>query len=153
MRLKNSSPMPTFSSRVNTHELRVVQYVPTLFFGGAERVATDIAMELRARGATVVVASDISAPEDFVPMLVRAGVPLDHVPYARRRPRALRLLRSVPALAGVIRRHEPQIVHAHNPEAGTVAAIARVVARRPRVAIVTTYHGVRPHRRRLAARV
>jgi glycosyltransferase involved in cell wall biosynthesis len=131
--------------------LRVVQYVPTLFFGGAERVATNIALELHARGATVVVASDLSDPSDFVPVLVRAGVRLEHVPSARRRKLALFL--SVGALAGVIRRHRPQVVHAHNPQAGTVAAVARVFARRPRPAIVTTYHGVRPQRRRLAARL
>jgi glycosyltransferase involved in cell wall biosynthesis len=131
--------------------IRVLQFIPLLYFGGAERLATQIAAELARRGAEVVVASDLSDPIDFVPILTRAGMPLEHVPFAR--PRPLAFARSVLTFAALLRRREPHVVHAHNPAAAMVAAIARMVARRPHVAIVTTYHGVRPHRRRLAGRV
>lgn len=138
-------------SAVGIADLRVLQFVTTLAFGGAERLATDMSIALAGRGADVVVATDTTLTRGFGDALRHAGVPLEHVSLPRTRP--LSILRSVRELARIVRRHEPHVLHAHNPAAGTVAALARRIARRPSMAIVTTYHGVRLHRAGLASRV
>jgi glycosyltransferase involved in cell wall biosynthesis len=136
---------------VGVADLRVLQFVTTLAFGGAERLATDISIALTRLGVDVVVATETTLTRAFGDELVRAGVPVEHVSLPRTRP--LSILRSARELARIVRRHEPHVLHAHNPAAGTVATIARRLARRPSMAIVTTYHGVRPHKLRLASRV
>lgn len=132
-------------------ELRVLQFVTTLAFGGAERLATDLSIALAQRGTNVVVATETTLLRGFGAALADVGIPIEHVSLPRMHP--LAILRSARELARVIRVHEPHVLHAHNPAAGTVATLARRLARRPSLAIVTTYHGVRPHRLGLAARV
>ena len=131
--------------------LRVLQFVTTLAFGGAERLATDISIALSERGADVLVATDTRFTRGFGAELAEAKIPIEHVTLPKTRPRSL--IRSTRQLARIIRRHEPDVLHAHNPAAGTVATMARLLARRRSLAIVTTYHGVRPDRIGLALRV
>src|SRR5207247_356398 len=80
----------------------------------------------------------------FGPLLREAGVPIEEIPRPRPSPR--QLVGSALALSRVLRRERPHVVHAHNPAAAAAAALARVLARQPEVAIVTTYHGVAPRR-------
>ncbi|MCP9486647.1 MAG: glycosyltransferase [Gaiellaceae bacterium MAG52_C11] len=129
----------------------MLQFVTMLAFGGAERLASDLSIALTERGAEVVVATDTGKTRGFGRTLAEAGVPIEHVTLPRARP--LSILRSARELARIIRRHEPQVLHAHNPAAGTVATLARLLSGRRSLAIVTTYHGVRPHRLGLASRV
>lgn len=144
-------PVADRGSAEQPADLRVLQFVTTLAYGGAERLATDISIALAGRGADVVVATETSLTRAFGDDLVRAGIPVEHVSLPHARP--LSILRSARELARIVQRHEPHVLHAHNPAAGTVATLARRLARRPSMAIVTTYHGVRPHRLRLASRV
>ncbi len=128
--------------------LRVLQIIPVLKIGGLERVATSLSIELRRRGHRVVVCS--MGGEPFEPILVAAGVPVDIVP----RPRANleRMITSPWGIAKSIRRERPDVIHAHNPVAAIAASVARLWAGRPRLPIVTTYHGVMPDRIGTAAR-
>jgi glycosyltransferase involved in cell wall biosynthesis len=119
---------------------RVVQVIPCLLSGGLERVASELTLGLARRGDHVVVAS--SGGEPFQTRLEEAQVAVELIP--RPRPNPWRLLTSGLALARVLRRERPDVVHAHNPAAGAAAAIARAIVRRPDLAIVTTYHGVEP---------
>jgi glycosyltransferase involved in cell wall biosynthesis len=146
-----SHPPIERGSAADTAELRVLQFVTTLAFGGAERLATDMSIALSDRGVDVVVATDTNLTRGFGDALMRAGVPVEHVSLPRTRP--LSILRSSRELARIVQRHEPHVLHAHNPAAGMVAALARRLAHRPTMAIVTTYHGVRLHRAGLASRV
>ncbi len=124
----------------------------TLKFGGAERLAVDLSRALSRRGADVVVATDpLDRSDAFTELLEAASIPVQPVDFPRTNP--ISVLRSSYQLASIIGRQQPDILHAHNPAAGTVAALARLRARRPELGIVTTYHGVRPHRLRLASRV
>jgi glycosyltransferase involved in cell wall biosynthesis len=78
------------------------------------------------------------------------GVAHRELPSAGRSPRAL--VGAARALTAAVRRFAPDVVHAHNPKVGALAAMAvRSACRGARPALVTTYHGVPPARARLAA--
>lgn len=79
-----------------------------------------------------------------------AGIPIYHVARPLSRPDVL--IRAAFSLAPVLRRERPDIIHAHNPNAGAWAALARRLANVP-AGIVTTYHGVTPNRVGRATRV
>jgi len=121
-------------------QLRVLQFIPSLWFGGLERVATELTLGLAARGDRVLVAS--SGGEPFGKRLRDAGIQVSTVP--RPRPQPKRLVSSARALARVLGAERQDVVHAHNPAAGAAAAIARRLAGQRELAIVTTYHGVEP---------
>src|SRR5207247_4418741 len=91
-------------------ELRVVQVIPFLGFGGLERVATLLTIGLAEHVGRIVVCSRDREP--FGGMLREAGVPIEEIPRPRPRPR--RLVASAIALARVLRRERPHVVHAHN---------------------------------------
>ncbi|HKP16916.1 MAG TPA: glycosyltransferase [Gaiellaceae bacterium] len=118
--------------------LRVVQFVPSLWHGGAELVASSLSLALRDRVERLAIAS--SGGEPHGERLRAAGIPLEIVPRPWARP--LPLFRSARALARFLRRERPHVVHAHNPGASAAAALARLLARLPELAIVATYHGV-----------
>jgi glycosyltransferase involved in cell wall biosynthesis len=141
----------THAGQLEPSELRVLQYVTVLGYGGAEKLTADLARGLKPRVAAIEVASDVRFHNAYVPALEASGVPLVDVPVPFTNPRSV--ARSARALGAAIRSFRPDVLHAHNPAAGVVAAIARRAARRPDLAILTTYHGVRPHRLRLASKV
>lgn len=122
--------------------LRLVQIIPYLGFGGLERVATSLTLALAPEVERVVVCS--SGGEPFGAELRAAGVPVELIPRPFPRPKPL--VRAARAMARVFRRERPHVVHAHNPAAAAAAALARILARTPETAIVTTFHGVLPHR-------
>ncbi len=118
--------------------LRIVQFVPSLWHGGAELVAVNLALALQERVGRLVVAS--SGGEPYSERLRAAGISLEIVPRPWPRPRPI--VRSAISLARILRRERPHVVHAHNPGASAAAWLARRLARMPELAIVTTYHGV-----------
>src|SRR4051812_27479965 len=130
------------ASTPELEELRLVQFVPSLWQGGAELVAVNLALALKDRVARLVFASSGGKP--YTERLRDGGVELDLVP--RPWPRPIPIFRSARALARILRREQPHVIHAHNPGASAAAWLARRLARMPRIAIVTTYHGVVPTR-------
>src|SRR3954452_20646536 len=94
-------------------DLRLVQFVPSLWQGGAELVAVNLAFALKDRVARLVVAS--SGGEPYTQRLREGGVELEIVP--RPWPRPLPIVRSARGLARVLRRERPHVIHAHNPGA------------------------------------
>ena len=133
----------------------MLQVVPILAMGGLERVATRLALGLRPHVSRVAVAgrtgvTTLGSAEIEKP-LREGGIAVYSIPRARSRLRDV--IRAGIALAPVLRRERPDVVHAHNPVGGAAAAVARLLALRPNIAIVTTYHGVEPHRLELATRV
>ena len=129
--------------------MRVLQIIPALAFGGLERIGTTLAVGLKGRVASIAVCS--SGVRGFIggrtlaAELDAAGVAV--IPIPRPSPAdPWRYARSVAALAAVLRRERPDVVHAHNPAAAAAVAAARALARCGDTAIVTTHHGVSAER-------
>ena len=121
--------------------MRIIQVVPSLAAGGLERVATTLTLRLAADGDDVLVCTrGASTHRAFLDELTAAGIPIEIVP--RPRPRPDLMLRSGIAIARAVRSFGPDVIHAHNPAASGAAAVARLLARRGRVPIVTTFHGL-----------
>ena len=137
------------NSPLALERLRVVQVIPVLAVGGLERMAVSLTLGLQERVERILVCS--YRGDAFRPQLEEAGVPIELIPRPRPNPRAV--LRSALALAPILRRESPDVVHAHNPGAAAAAALARRLARRPDIAVVASFHGVDSDRIGRAARV
>jgi len=111
----------------------VLQVVPRLVTGGAERGAVDIAVALAEAGGTSLVASE-GGPMEYE--LKRGGVTHIRLPLDTKNPFAM--YRNVARLAAVIRAHDVDIVHARSRAPAWSAAAA---ARRCGCHFVTTFHG------------
>lgn len=111
----------------------ILQVVPSLDAGGAERTALDVSAALAARGMKALVASDGGR---LVTELEAAGGRWLPFPAATKNP--ARILANAAALARIIRREEIGLVHARSRAPAWSALLA---ARAMRVPFVTTYHG------------
>ncbi len=132
-------------------KLRILQFVTTLRLAGAEKLASDLSIALRQNGHEVVVAAYTDERDTLAQKLRDNDVEV--VPVAFPKPGLRALMRTVLDMQRLIRRVRPDVIHAHNPAAGTIALFARTLAWQRKIPIVTTYHGVRPHRLRLAGHV
>ena len=111
----------------------VLQILPRLVTGGAERGAVDIAVTLAEAGGTSLVASE-GGPMEYE--LKRAGIAHVKLPLASKNP--VVMYRNVARLVRLIEAHDVDIVHARSraPAWSAVAA-----ARRTGRHFVTTFHG------------
>ena len=111
----------------------VLQVLPSLVSGGAERGAVDIAGALVAAGGTGLVASEGGPMEHE---LGRVGGRHIKLPLASKNP--LVMYRNIGRLVEVIRAHGVEIVHARSRAPAWSAAAA---AKRTGAHFVTTFHG------------
>lgn len=114
--------------------IAVLQVVPALETGGAERSTIDIARALSAEGHRALVASQGGRLEGE---LRDAGGELVRMALDTKQP--LKILANAQALAGLVRAENIAIVHARSRAPAWSALIA---ARRTGAAFVTTYHGI-----------
>jgi glycosyltransferase involved in cell wall biosynthesis len=124
-------------------DLRVLQVIQQLTYGGAERVVTALSRRLVDEGAHVGIVA-AGAPAFDVP-----GVPLFPLPLIERR--LDRVPRAVVAVARAIRRERPSVVHAHNPIVACVTGLA--TGRSHWKPALMTMHGVPGEEYSTAARV
>ena len=117
-----------------SRRLTILQVVPNLDTGGAERSAVDIAAALVESGSRALVASEGGRLEGE---LVAVGGELIRLPVASKNP--LVMLANVRRLARLIREERIDLVHARSRAPAWSALYA---ARRARVPFVTTYHGI-----------
>src|SRR6266568_2229214 len=110
----------------------VLQVIPSLVSGGAERGTIDLAGALAASGWTAYVASSGGPMEN---QLARVGARHLKLPLASKNPLVMR--RNVAALTEIIRRHKIDIVHARSRAPAWSAWSAARAARRR---LVTTFH-------------
>lgn len=129
--------MPNHSAPVAPGErpgLSVLQVLPRLVVGGAERSAVDVAIAVARAGGRSYVASE-GGP--MVRELERAGVRHVAMPLADRNPISIRA--NVRRLADLVRAEEIAILHARSR---TPAHSARIAAARCGAHFVTTCHGL-----------
>lgn len=112
----------------------LLQIVPELETGGAERTAIEMAEAVTVAGGVALVASEGGRLESE---LADAGGTLIRFPAATKNPRAI--WANARLLQQIITEHGVTIVHARSRAPGWSALIA---ARRARVPFVTTYHGI-----------
>jgi glycosyltransferase involved in cell wall biosynthesis len=111
----------------------VLQVLPALGPGGAERGAVDIAVALVRAGGVAIVASSGGPLERE---LTRAGAIHVTLPLATKNPIAMRA--NVSKLVSLIERYGVDVVHARSR---APAWSARAAARRTGAKFLTTYHG------------
>jgi glycosyltransferase involved in cell wall biosynthesis len=112
----------------------ILQIVPELGSGGAERAAIDISEALAGAGARALVATEGGR---LVSELQAKGGIAIRFPAATKNPFAMAA--NVSRLAHLIRAERVDLVHARSRAPAWVALAA---TRRARVALVTTFHGI-----------
>ncbi len=112
----------------------ILQIVPSLDAGGAERTTIDIAAALAREEYGALVASEGGRMEGE---LLRAGGELIRFPAGTKNPAAI--WRNAGILAGMIRERNIALIHARSRAPAWSALIA---ARRTGIPFVTTYHGI-----------
>jgi len=112
----------------------ILQVIPALDAGGAERTAIDISRALVSDGWRALVASAGGRMES---LLDEAGGKLFRLPVNSKKPHTI--LGNAVRLANLIRREGVGIIHARSRAPAWSALIA---AQRTRIPFVTTYHGI-----------
>ena len=122
-----------WSAPASEHRMPVVlQVVPSLISGGAERGCVDVAIAIRQAGATSLVASE-GGP--MAHELERHGVTHLTLPLASKNPFTIR--RNGARLAEIIKQYGVDIVHARSR---APAWSAEAAARRTGAHFITTFH-------------
>jgi glycosyltransferase involved in cell wall biosynthesis len=112
----------------------ILQIVPALDVGGAERSTIDIAKALAANGFRALVASSGGRMERE---LIAGGGQLIRMPLASKAPS--NILANARGIADIIRKQNVCLVHARSRAPAWSALLA---ARRTGVPLITTYHGI-----------
>jgi glycosyltransferase involved in cell wall biosynthesis len=112
---------------------KILQVIPGLHTGGAERTAFDIANAIVDRGWTSIVASSGGRMLDG---LIANGSRHETLPLGSKNP--VTIWRNAGRLARLIRRHDINLIHARSRAPAWSAWLA---ARRTGIPFVTTYHG------------
>jgi glycosyltransferase involved in cell wall biosynthesis len=113
--------------------ITVLQIIPMLMTGGAERTTVDIAAALAARGDRALVASEGGR---LVDELKAAGGEFVRMPVSWKNPIAIAA--NARRIAALVRREGVHIVHARSRAPAWSALLA---CRKTGVPLVTTYHG------------
>jgi len=124
--------------------VKVLRVIARLNMGGPALHVAYLAAGLRDRGYdTTLVAGTLARGEDSMSFVAEdLGVRVERIADLSREISPLRDLRSVFALARVIRRERPQILHTHTAKAGAVGRVAALLAGDARPPIVVhTFHG------------
>jgi glycosyltransferase involved in cell wall biosynthesis len=112
----------------------ILQVIPDLVTGGAERTAVDVAAATVEAGGKALVASEGG---QMVPELEAAGALHLQLPLKSKNPWVV--WRNAARLADVIRKHDVELIHARSRAPAWSALLA---ARRTGIPFVTTYHGI-----------
>ena len=115
--------------------MKIVFVTTGLTIGGAEMQLVRDAHLLKAHGNDIRVISMLP-PQAFEAELRRTGIPLDCLNMKRGIANPAAILK----LAALIRRHQPDIVHAHMIHANLLARVTRLICRMP--VLVCSAHNV-----------
>jgi glycosyltransferase involved in cell wall biosynthesis len=124
--------------------IRVLRVIARLNMGGPALHVAYLTAGLAERGySTTLVAGSLARGEDSMAFVAEAlGIQVEKIADLSREISPLRDLRSIRALARLIRERRPQILHTHTAKAGAVGRLAAVFAGKARPPIVIhTFHG------------
>lgn len=110
----------------------ILQILPKLDAGGAERVAIEIAEAVKQTGARSLIVAEDGALARFVR---RADVEIIHLPVSTKNP--LKIRKNAKKLRKIIKENRVDLVHAHSRAPAWSAYLA---TRKLGVPFVTTYH-------------
>jgi len=113
--------------------LRILQVIPDLETGGAERTTLDVAAAIQKSGGLAIVASTGGRLADE---LKAGGAILEKVPVQSKNP--LTIWRNIGRLQSIITKHRINLVHARSRAPAWSAYFA---AKKSHVPFVATYHG------------
>lgn len=111
----------------------ILQVIPALHSGGAEKTAIDVALAVREKGWNAVIASTGGR---LVEKLEKSGAIHVTLPLESKNP--LTIWQNARRLQSVIKKYNANIVHARSRAPAWSALLA---ARREKIPFVTTYHG------------
>jgi glycosyltransferase involved in cell wall biosynthesis len=94
---------------------------------------------LRARGWETLLAFGSVEPDEMEIDMADVDVPTARIPTMRRAIRPVADLRAAAAIAALIRRHRPDVIHSHLSKAGLIARSVALATRRP--VRIHTFHG------------
>ncbi|MEI8238685.1 MAG: glycosyltransferase [Actinomycetota bacterium] len=117
--------------------VRELYVISRMDIGGAERIILQLCAAAVTRGDHAAVASSGGV---WVDRLLDAGVP--HHPLVRMRRNPLRMAQATWQLRGVIRREQPEVIHAVNVKVTAVTRAALGRRGRRTIPIVSSVHGV-----------
>jgi glycosyltransferase involved in cell wall biosynthesis len=115
--------------------ITVLQLIPTLITGGAERTTIDIASALVARGDRALVATE--GGRLLLDELKSVGGEFIRMPLSWKNPIAV--LSNARRIAALVRKERVDIIHARSRAPAWSALLA---SRRTGVPLITTYHGI-----------
>jgi glycosyltransferase involved in cell wall biosynthesis len=118
---------------VARHEPTIVQIIPRLDMGGAERTVVEVAAAIVKAGGRALVAGE---PGRLSEDVAAAGGEIIELPAATKNP--VRMLANARALERIIKAEGVALIHARSRAPAWSALMA---ARRTRIPFVTTYHG------------
>ena len=114
--------------------LTVIQVIPHLESGGAERSTVEIAEALMAAGGHAIIVTEGGR---MATAAQSAGTEVVYLPVASKNP--LTILKNAGKIARLARRSGATVIHARSR---APAWSAKIAARKAKIAFVTTYHGV-----------
>jgi len=127
------SAQKTTPSEKSRPALRILQVIPDLETGGAERTTLDVAAAIQKSGGQAVVASSGGR---LAGELEESGAVLEKLPAQSKNP--LTVWRNVGRLKSIITKHQINLVHARSRAPAWSAYYA---ARQCHVPFIATYHG------------
>ena len=129
---------------MNSQPRTILQILPRLDAGGAERVAIEIAEAVRLAGHRSIIAAEDG---HLSPLAARAGAELIHFNLATKNP--FKIWRNTKKLRAIISENQVDLVHAHSRAPAWSAFRA---AKSAGIPFVTTYHGAYGESSRLKKR-
>ena len=111
----------------------ILQVLPRLDYGGAERVVVEIAEAVHSSGHRSLIAAENG---HLVNAALRAGAEVLPLPLATKNP--LKIWRNTKKLVNLIKENEVDLIHAHSRAPAWSAYRA---AQKCGIPFVTTYHG------------
>ncbi len=118
---------------MNDRPVTILQLLPRLDTGGAERVAVEIAEAVHASGNIALIAAE---PGPLSPAALRAGAEVINLPLSTKSPFGIR--GNARKLEALIKARGVSLVHAHSRAPAWSGFWA---AKRTKVPFVTSYHG------------